>query len=86
MKGEIKMKRILMPVLTLALLVGSLIQIPVSLAGDFEGNGSCESCLEDAQEKLEQCEATWDYGRGDPDCQDKYQQMVIHCQLTVCIY
>ena len=53
--------------------------------GDFEGNAACEACIENAQQWREQCYAEWDYGRGDPWCEEKYTDMILHCQTTACI-
>jgi hypothetical protein len=78
--------RKLILLLALLLAITGLSITPTATCDDLNGNESCEACLADALQMKIACEAAWDYGKGDPDCDDKYDRAVSDCQRVMCIY
>lgn len=76
-------------VLAVAVLIAAVltsISQPVKAGDDLVGEAACNACIENADRERAACEAQEGYEPGDPECVGKWNQMIEHCQQTLCIY
>lgn len=53
------------------------------IAGDYEGNAACNSCMAGVEAEYQAC--IGQYGEGDADCNNSRQNGISQCQSTYCI-